>query len=172
MYQLDNWVWNSRGVGASKLKTPDGKWTGRRGKGKRELQLEVRAAFGYRKKRERSGRRLPPWSRRDRGRDTDGGEFAGTRPWNAHPWSLGRAGKLDIVCWLSLPPTVSMTEDLADVVWLEKATLSFCTKMEEVIEDTGNSAYHRGSTWHRPEKVLCSAPWREAGLESQLHKFP
>lgn len=28
------------------------------------------------------------------------------------------------------------TEDFSDVVWLEKAMVSFCKKMEEIIKDT------------------------------------
>lgn len=51
-----------------------------------------------------------------------------------------------------------MTEDLSEDVWQEKAVFSFCMEREDVVEDTGNSVYHRGPEWSIPrlEKELRS----------------
>ena len=67
------------------------------------------------------------------------------------------------------PTHFCRTEDFSDVVWLEKAMVSFCKKMKEAIKDKAEFII-RGSRWYRLEKSFmeetkCSASERKIGLK-------
>lgn len=120
----------------SKLKTPDGKWTSRRGKGKESCNWKLELHLGTERKERHLGERLPRWSRKDGKRHRWRGVCRDCAL-KCLSMESGTSRETGHSMLTQCSTDVSTTEDLAGVVWLEKATLSCGTQMEEVTEDTG-----------------------------------